>query len=119
MRPLFALALAATAVPFASAADVPTHKNAAMQYRLAFELLPSYSQMSPEDKKLFDEWDTVPLTKDRVETIDRWSSSLRYLHRGAALKECVWPATVNSSLPGSGRCVRCSFSPLSSGLFVR
>ncbi|HVK19313.1 MAG TPA: hypothetical protein VM533_20430 [Fimbriiglobus sp.] len=86
----------------APAADVPPHKNAAMQYWLAFELAPRWNTLPKEDRELFDNWDTVPLTKDRVERLKLWQTALKYVHRGAALTDCVWPSDVNFAYDGIG-----------------
>jgi hypothetical protein len=83
------------------AADVPAHRNAALQYWLAFERLPKYN-LSDVEKKLLDEWQTAPFTPENVEILRRWQSPLIYLHRGAELKDCVWPSALNAPRDGIG-----------------
>src|SRR5207248_3314385 len=51
------------------AADVPAHRNAALQYWIAFEFLPSYNNLPKERQRLFDEWETVPFTPENVEIL--------------------------------------------------
>ena len=98
LSPLPAVRSAPPEVP--KNADVPASKNAAMQYWNAFEFLPEYTRMTPEQRRLMDEWDTVRFTPENVEILKRWQSPLKFLHRGAELPDCVWPSALNQSRDG-------------------
>jgi hypothetical protein len=95
------LAAAAVCVLLASAtlraADVPSHQNAALQYLIAFEYLPRPG--TPEGR-LLDDWEAVRFDEAKVETLRRWQTPLKYLHRGAELKDCVWPSALNRARDG-------------------
>ena len=83
------------------AADIPAHQNAALQYWVAFERLPKHN-LTDAHNKLLNEWETVEFTPENVEILRQWQSPLKYLHRGAELKDCVWPSALNFPRDGIG-----------------
>lgn len=77
----------------------PAAKNAALQYLVAFQLTPRFDKSHPEhavSKRVLDGWKTIPFTKDVIAHMDYYQTALDFLHRGAAVEECVWPSQVNA-----------------------
>lgn len=61
--------------------------NAALKYWHAFAFIPEYDE---PQKEIIWNWHNVAFDKAAVEVIRKGDWSLTYLHRGAALPQCVW-----------------------------
>src|SRR5262245_18700224 len=74
---------------YASADTLPDlSENAALKYWQAFAALPRLTDA--QQKKLNAECLTMPLDAHAREVVTRAASSLRVMHRGAALRRCEW-----------------------------
>jgi hypothetical protein len=73
-----------------ASADAPLDRNAnaALLYWQAFAQLPRLSDA--EEKKLVDEYLTMPLDAHTRELVAKATYALRMMHRGAALSRCEW-----------------------------
>jgi hypothetical protein len=61
--------------------------NAALQYWQAFALLPA---LDAQQEKLLDNRATAPLDAAALKLLEQSHASLKFLHRGAKLRECDW-----------------------------
>jgi hypothetical protein len=58
--------------------------------------------MTDEENRLILEWHKAPFTPENIKILESWQSSLKYLHRGAELDDCVWPTAINTPRDGVG-----------------
>jgi hypothetical protein len=106
-RAAFALAIFAISVSSANsdAAEAPT-PNAALYYWQAFAALPSPSgsgdKLTEDERNRIDEWETAPLDKTTEAALKKHADSLVYLHRGAAISNCVWASQFDLPRDGIG-----------------
>lgn len=90
---LAALLLPLSLLPFTAASAQPAESrpqtgNAAVQYWQAFALMPT---LSKDQEELLEKWNEVSLDDEEVKKLIVASqTSLMYLHRGAAMKDCDW-----------------------------
>jgi len=85
LLPLAALAVAADAPP--AIVFPAVSNNAALQYWQAFALLPA---LDAQQEKLLDNWATAPLDAAALKLLNQSHASLKFLGRGATLRECDW-----------------------------
>ncbi len=102
-----AFALMCLGVPAAHAAGPPT-PNAALQYWQAFAALPGpkgLSQLTADEQNRVDEWETAPLDETTRTALKKHADALAYLHRGAAIPDCLWGSQFDLLRDGIGtRC---------------
>jgi hypothetical protein len=85
MSSLAALAVASDAPP--AIVFPAVSNNAALQYWQAFALMPA---LDAQQEKLLDNRGKAPLDADALKLLDQSHASLKFLHRGAKLRECDW-----------------------------
>src|SRR5262245_1517890 len=91
MRAAVGAALALCLAPAAPAADKPA-PNAALTYWQAFALL---ARLDKAQLKIIAEHEKVKLGEDVDRLIGSCETSLRLMHRAAAMRECDWGAAVD------------------------
>jgi hypothetical protein len=80
-------ALSAAADPPPAIVFPAVSNNAALQYWQAFAMLPP---LNAEQEKLLDNRATAPLDDAAVKLLEQSHGSLKFLMRGAKLRECDW-----------------------------
>jgi hypothetical protein len=95
-----ALVLAFLSANRTFSADAPLTQNAALQYWEAFAYMPSPrgsgDRLTKDEQKRLDEWETAPLDETTASAIKKYSRTLQYLHRGAAMPNCAWASQIDS-----------------------
>ncbi len=90
----------------AFSADKPLAQNAALQYWEAIAYLPapkgSGDRLTQEEQKRVDEWETAPLDEITRSALKKYSYTLQYMHRGAAMPNCAWASQINLFRDGIG-----------------
>jgi hypothetical protein len=75
------------ATPEQPAASRPAIPNAAVQYWQAFAALPAFDQ---QQREILNNVSSANLDPQAIHLVDASATSLRQLHRGAAIRECDW-----------------------------
>jgi hypothetical protein len=71
-------------------APVNLGDNAALKYWIAFGEMPN---LSPEERKLLEKWNTVPMDEATIAVIGRSTACLNALHEAAQVRPCNWGFT--------------------------
>jgi len=72
--------------------------NAALQYWLAFAVLPV---LNDEEDALVAQFATAPIDEKVEKVVSRSETALRLMHRGAALRHCDWGLNLEADGPGT------------------
>lgn len=80
----------------------PAARNAALQYWQAFEQIPRPDPKSDLTLRVAADWATMPFSPEVVGYLQSHQRSLTYLHRGAEIRDCVWPSQLNVGRDGIG-----------------
>ncbi len=80
----------------------PAARNAALQYWQAFEQLPRPDPKGDLALRVAADWPTIAFSAEVVGYLRQHQRALTYLHRGAEIRECVWPSQLNVGRDGIG-----------------